>query len=37
MRESTNRSIDHKIFKNTANKIKEINVNKKINRGGIRL
>lgn len=37
MRSKVKRSIDKKVFKNTANKIKTINLGKSIKRGGIRL
>lgn len=36
-RESTNREVDVRIFRNTASKTKRINVNPRIMRGGIRL
>lgn len=37
MTKKTNKNIDKKIFKNTANKTKKINLNPTVMRGGIRL
>lgn len=37
MRSETNKATDQKYFKNTANKIKTMNLPKKALRGGIRL
>lgn len=37
MRSRTNTKADHRMFKNTANKIKAANINSRPQRGGIRL
>ena len=37
MRSHTNRKLDKKVFRNTANTIKTENIRKKPERGGIRL
>lgn len=37
MRKHTNRGLDKKVFRNTANKIKTVNLAKNPMRGGIRL